>query len=107
MVGKGKGKEILYYVENGKLKPSKKLIDALGDGLKGNSDFMLIESQKYVYENIVSKIDETNNVFIINGNPGTGKSVVAINLLKAILEKEKLVQYIAPNSFLKVQWKML
>ena len=101
LVGKGKGKEILYYIENGKLKPSKKLIDALSESLKDNQEFMLVETQKEVYENVISKINEENNVFIVNGNPGTGKSVVAINLLKTFLDKQKLVQYVAPNSAFK------
>lgn len=98
LVGKGKGKEILYFIENGELKPSKKLIDSIGDCLRGNNKFMLVETQKEVYENITTKVKDINNVFIVNGNPGTGKSVVAINLLNNLLKNNKLVQYVAPNS---------
>lgn len=98
LVGKGKGKEILYYIENGELKPSKQLIQSVGDCLRGNNKFMLVETQKEVYENILTKSNDINNIFIINGNPGTGKSVVAINLLNKLLNNNKLVQYVAPNS---------
>lgn len=75
LVGKGKGKPILYNIEKSKLKPSKKLLDSISSIIDGNKEYMMIESQKFVYENILSKTESNNNVFIINGNPGTGKSV--------------------------------
>ena len=59
---------------------------------------MLIDSQKFVFENIMSKSNETNNVFIINGNPGTGKSVVAINLLASLLNQKQNTVFVAPNT---------
>lgn len=98
LTSRGKGKEILYEVENGKVVPSKKLIDSVANALLGNSDFLLIDSQKYVFENIISRVDENNNIFIINGNPGTGKSVVAINLLSKLLELKKNAIFVAPNA---------
>ncbi|MGL5438356.1 MAG: DUF2075 domain-containing protein [Metamycoplasmataceae bacterium] len=101
LVGKGKGKEILYYIENGKIKPSKKLIDVVADSIIDKPEFILVDSQKNVYENILLNVDKENNVYIVNGNPGTGKSVVALNILTALLSKEKTVQYVAPNSSFK------
>ena len=48
-------------------------------------EFVLIDDQKLVYESVLSiaiKATETaKKVIIIEGGPGTGKSVVAINLL--------------------------
>lgn len=96
-VGKGKGKEILFEIENGKLVPSKKLIDTIKNVLEDNENYILVDTQLFVYEKIMNLVNQENNVFIINGNPGTGKSVVAVNLLKAILENKKSVQYITPN----------
>lgn len=35
---------------------------------------------------------------IVEGGPGTGKSVVAINLLVALTNREMLVQYVSKNA---------
>ncbi|MDK2819356.1 MAG: DUF2075 domain-containing protein, partial [Mycoplasmataceae bacterium] len=101
LVGKGKGKEILYIVENGEIIPSKKLIHTIKHTLNGKEEYKMIGSQKIVYENIMQKSNSEDNVFLINGNPGTGKSVVAINLLSSLLQKKKKVLYVAPNASFK------
>ena len=43
-------------------------------------------------------MNNSNNVFIINGNPGTGKSVVAMNLLSELLNRKQKVVFSAPNA---------
>lgn len=92
LVGNGKGKEILYSIENSQIVPSKDLIKTVSETLNGKKEYELVDSQKIVFENIIAKYNEENNVFIINGNPGTGKSVVAINLLvKLISLKNQLL----------------
>ena len=53
--------------------------------LRGNAEFVMIDGQKLVLEEAfsISASSSKNDkiVLIINGGPGTGKSVVAINLL--------------------------
>ena len=85
----GDDKETLYLIENGKIRPSKALADCLASMLKNNKkEFTLIDDQKLVYEKaleLARKSNELNkNVFIVEGGPGTGKSVVAINLLSEL-----------------------
>ena len=46
----GDRSKILYRIENGKLRPSKGLVDHLLSLLQGNKDFQLIDDQKIVYE---------------------------------------------------------
>ncbi len=101
LTSKGKGKEILYIIENGKIKPTKKLKDAAKSILNGSQEYILYETQKLVYENILSKVNESNNVFIINGGPGTGKSVLGINLLSKIIQNNKSCYYVVPNAAFK------
>ncbi|MGL5617579.1 MAG: DNA/RNA helicase domain-containing protein [Metamycoplasmataceae bacterium] len=101
LVGKGKGKQILYDIEKSEIIPSKKLIDTIKNMLQGKEEYVMIDSQKIVYENIMSKTNERDNVFLINGNPGTGKSVVALNLLVSLIQKKKNVLYVAPNASYK------
>lgn len=82
----GDDKETLYMIENGKIRPSKSLQDALSSMLKGNEEFVMIDDQKLVYETALdmarkSYRDGNKRVLIVKGGPGTGKSVLAINLL--------------------------
>lgn len=96
----GDKKDILYTIDNGKIKPSKALADSIVKMLKKNSDFVMIDDQKVVYENVLAIAKQTTdkkNVIIVEGGPGTGKSVVAVNLLAS--SKDGLnVRYISKNS---------
>jgi len=99
----GDNKETLYYIENGKIRPSKALADCLASMLKNNKkEFTLIDDQKLIYEKsleLARKSTESNkNVFIVEGGPGTGKSVVAINLLSELTSGGDNVRYVTKNS---------
>jgi len=98
----GEKKNTLYRIDNGEIRPSKNLADSLASMLKGNSEFVLIDEQKIVYETALSlakKSSKTNkNVLIVEGGPGTGKSVVAINLLVAITKLGLNTQYVTKNA---------
>jgi len=97
----GDKKQIMCRIDNGKLKPSKNLADHLLSMLKGNKEFVMIDDQKVVYETAISYAKKSSakkkNVLIVEGGPGTGKSVVAINLLVE-LTKNKVAQYVTRNS---------
>ena len=97
----GDKKQIMYRIDHGKIKPSKNLADHLLSMLNGNKEFVMIDDQKVVYEtaiNLATKASpKKKNVLIVEGGPGTGKSVVAINLLVE-LTKNKVAQYVTRNS---------
>lgn len=98
-VGKGRGMEILYAVENGKIRPSLKLIDAVGSLFRGNRYFTLLDEQKVLYEKLLhTPVTNKRQVIIINGGPGTGKSVLSFNLLYGMLKREKNAILSAPNA---------
>lgn len=98
----GEKKNTLYRIDHGEIRPSKNLADSLVSMLKGNDEFIMIDEQKIAYETALSltrKSSETNkNVLIIEGGPGTGKSVVAINLLVAITKLGLNTQYVTKNA---------
>lgn len=86
-VTEGDDKEGLYIIENGKIKPSKMLQDSFSSVLKGNKEFVLIDDQKIIFEEalrigINAHLHKEKSVLIVEGGPGTGKSVLAINLFK-------------------------
>ncbi len=92
----------MYLIEHGKIRPSKNLADNLSEMLAGKEEFILIDEQKVVYETSLSlaskSSDEMKNVLIVDGGPGTGKSVVAINLLVEMTKHQQTVQYVTKNS---------
>ena len=92
---------VLYHIENGKITPSKSLQDSLTAMLHGNQEFTLIDDQKVVFEKVleIAKNDTSKKqVYIIHGGPGTGKTVLAINMLVAILNLDQNVMYVTKNS---------
>ena len=99
----GDDSNILYRIDNGKIRPSKKLQDTLSSMLEGNKEFIMIDEQKIAYELAVkmaceSYLDDKKRVLIVEGGPGTGKSVVAINLLVDILADDMISLYVTKNS---------
>lgn len=99
----GDHKENLYKIENGRIRPSKSLQDSLLNMLKGNKEFVMIDDQKVVYETAKSLAQQairTNKkqVLIVKGGPGTGKSVLAINLLVELTTKNLVCQYVTKNA---------
>ena len=91
--------DVMYHIEKGKIIPSKSLQDNLASLLKGNREFTLIDEQKIVYEKALELAkDKEKTVYIIHGGPGTGKSVLAINMLVAILNMSQNVLYVTKNS---------
>lgn len=102
-VVKGDCKELLYSIENGKIKPSKSLQESIAKMLKGNREFVMLDEQKVVYEEILSASrqsmkDGKKRVCIVQGGPGTGKTVVAINLLAQLTNEDQFCQYASKNS---------
>lgn len=90
-------------IENGKIRPSKSLQDALLLMLDGNDEFKMIDEQKVVFENIKrnakkAKLSNEKIVYIVEGGPGTGKSVLAINLLVKLLNEGLISYYVTKNS---------
>jgi uncharacterized protein len=98
----GDSNKILYRIEHGVIKPSKNLADALASMLAGNSEFLMIDEQKLVYETALDLAHKAQHgkkqTLIVKGGPGTGKSVVAINLLGELTNREMLVQYVSKNA---------
>lgn len=94
--------EIMYRIDKGQIRPSKMLAESLSSMIKGNQEFIMIDDQKVVYETAIhlakKSTNKQKNVLIVQGGPGTGKSVVAINLLVGITNLDKVVQYVTKNA---------
>lgn len=103
VVETGDDSEILYEIDNGRIKPSKSLQDAIVGMLESNPEFNLIDDQKVVFERIMElsrqcELDGKKRVLIATGGPGTGKTVIAMNLLARLTQEGVFVQYCSKNS---------
>ncbi|MDE2342264.1 MAG: DUF2075 domain-containing protein, partial [Betaproteobacteria bacterium] len=101
----GDQSNLMVRIENGKIRPSKSLVDSLSRMLDGNPEFLMIDEQKLAFETaleLARNTDESNaskQVLIVEGGPGTGKSVVAVNLLVELMRKQgKIAQYVTKNA---------
>lgn len=99
----GDNNEILYEIDNGRIKPSKSLQDAIVGMLENNPEFTLIDDQKVVFERVMElsrqcEHDNKKRVLIAQGGPGTGKTVIAVNLLARLTQAGVFAQYCSKNS---------
>lgn len=102
-VNTGDNEEVLYAIDHGKIRPSKSLQNSIASMLKGNKEFIMIDEQKVAYEKIIATSMQANkenkkHTIIVQGGPGTGKSVIAINLLVELTKKGQFVQYASKNT---------
>ena len=101
-VKKGDNKEILYEIDHGKIRPSKSLQDSIRSMIEGNQEFIMIDEQRVVYDEIIRlselcQKDHKKRTVICQGGPGTGKSVVAVQLLAELTQRGQFVQYVSKN----------
>lgn len=95
--------KIMYRIDNGKIRPSKQLASSLKNMIQGKQEFLMIDDQKIVFESILSIAKRAHNenqhhVIIVEGGPGTGKSVVAINTLVEAANRGLIAQYVTKNA---------
>jgi len=86
----GHGMEVLKRIEKSKYRPSRKLMDHVADVIKGKSEYVLLDEQQVVYDTVFAWArhgfhDKRKIVIIVKGGPGTGKSVIALNLMADLL----------------------
>ena len=86
------GLEVFGRFNRSILRPSKKLMDHTGDMINQQQIFNLIDEQMTSYNAIMhqaknlAKLEE-KSVIIIRGGPGTGKSVIALEVMGELLRK--------------------
>jgi DUF2075 family protein len=95
---RGNGLEVLQRVEQSRLRPSKKLMDHVASVIRGKREYVLLDEQLVVYNKVLACAREgfhnrKRNVILVKGGPGTGKSVIAINLLADLLTRGYNAQY--------------
>jgi DUF2075 family protein len=94
----GRGRPVLERIEVSRFRPSRKLMDYVADTIKSKSPWVLLDEQLVVFERILASVATPNagrrkQVILVHGGPGTGKSVIAMNLLGELLRKGRNAHY--------------
>ena len=95
--------DLLYLIENGRIRPTKSLQDALSSMVNGVPEFTLLDEQAVCFDMCMRTmtqclIDNKKRTIVIQGGPGTGKSVLAVNLLMSMINKSLNAAYVTKNS---------
>ena len=94
----GEGLDVLERVEQSRYRPSKKLMEHVGNVIQGLPAYVLLDEQQVVYEKVLAIArkgfhDRRKAVLVVRGGPGTGKSVIALNLMSDLLLNDINAQY--------------
>jgi uncharacterized protein len=109
----GHGESVLTRIEQSKYRPSRKLMDYVAETIAGRGPWVLLDEQFVVFEKIRAAVAAAvsqgkRHVVIVRGGPGTGKSVLAINLLARFLGEGRTAHYATGSrAFTKTLWKLV
>ena len=95
--------DLLFMIDHGRIKPTKSLQDALATMVRGTPVFDLLDEQAVCYDMCVRTMlqclkDRKKRTLLIQGGPGTGKSVLAVNLLMHFITCACNAAYVTKNS---------
>jgi len=91
-LSQGNGLELFNRFKTASIKPSKKLIKHAREMIQGQKAFYLLDEQITANNAIIDRAKKCarlkhKSVIIIQGGPGTGKSVIALNAIAELLNK--------------------
>src|SRR2546428_3945203 len=92
----GQGLEVLNRFSSSRVGPTKKLLEHTSDMIKGQKVFNLLEDQLAAYYALLDRANKASRlkeraVIIVRGGPGTGKSVIALNVIAELLSRGQTV----------------
>lgn len=88
-VGDGHGMPVLAHIEAGKVAATKAFLDHVASAIAGEPDFQLLDEQQVAFDLVMFSVRKAAQApgkaaIIVEGGPGSGKSLIAINLLGAL-----------------------
>jgi hypothetical protein len=98
-VGHGDGLQVLQRIEENRYRPSKKLMEHVASVIQNKPEYILLDEQQVALDAVLTAArrgvhDRQRQVIIVKGGPGTGKSVLAINLLRKLLSEGYSTHYV-------------
>jgi hypothetical protein len=91
-IGEGDGERVLARIAESRYRPAKKLLAHVSKVIKEEPAFVLLDEQQVVFSQVMAAVesamaDNRKHIFLVHGGPGTGKSVLALNLLGTLSGK--------------------
>jgi len=98
LLSAGSGFDIFNRFMRSPIRPSKKLLENVSNVIKNEAVFSLLNEQLVAKRMIWSKVrkyqkNKAKSIIIVHGGPGTGKSVIAINVLAEAAQRGMKVFY--------------
>lgn len=97
------GMDLLAEIEQAPVGPSKQFLNHVASTVAGMPEYVLLDEQLVAFDKVKVSVREAiavqpqaenrKNVIIITGGPGTGKSVVAMNLLGSLAQDGFRAEY--------------
>lgn len=97
-VGHGPGIDVLDRILASRFAPSKKLMEHTAAMIAGNPTYVLLDEQRIAYEKILAAVrramrSNDRSVVVVQGGPGTGKSVIALHVMAELLRMHVTVSH--------------
>lgn len=113
-VGGGAGLPIMERALSGKHAPSRNLLEQTAAMVRGETRYRLIDDQIVAYNAVLAMVRRGQRdkrekaVVVVKGGPGTGKSVIALNLLGTLSKMGVNVQHATGSrAFTENLWRVL
>lgn len=113
-VGAGQGVPIMNRVLGGKYAPSRKLLEHTAAIVSGEPRYQLLDDQIVAYNAVLAMVRRAvkdkrgKAVVVVRGGPGTGKSVIALNLLGVLSRRHINAQHATGSkAFTENLWQIL
>jgi uncharacterized protein len=96
LLNSGKGTEVYNRFMRSRIRPSKKLLENVQGIIKEQVRFSLLNEQ-LVAKNLIwgkirrAELKKEKSVILVKGGPGTGKSLIALNILAEAAAKKKKI----------------
>lgn len=97
-VGAGGGIDVLDEVMRGKYRPHKRLLEHTARVIAAEPVFVLLDEQLVVFNTVLAKVrarqlGQGRSAILVHGGPGTGKSVIAVNLVGELSRQGYVTQH--------------
>lgn len=103
---RGEGELVYRKFVNSDVKPSRKFIESATQVINGREIFPLIPEQYQVYDGIrksllKATLDDLKSVIIVSGDPGSGKTAIALQAMSSILQENLRPTYVVKSAAMK------
>ncbi len=97
-LSRGEGLDVLRRVEESQYRPSKKLMEHVAAVIQGKPEYFLLDEQLIAFDRVLTMArrgfhHRQKTAIIIKGGPGTGKSLIALNLMAGLLSQAYNTHY--------------